>query len=156
MALIIYPTDGYDSFVSVEEATTYITTLTTQGAAWEALDEATQEVYLRIACRNILMGIDQNVNPLPDPAPACLGESQSLMASQDLTYGISATTDVGDTGAIKKQKVATLEIEYYDTASGVTTTIPLVPKMAQPCLQSLGYYISPAITGLSQTTLGRS
>ena len=155
MALIIYPDEGYDSFVTVIDATGYIDRLTMHGPAWAALEESDQEVYLRIACRNIEDGINLTVLPLPDPAPLCLGESQSLMAVQDVVYGFSASTTTS-TAQVKKQKVSTLEVEYFETASGTTEQASLVPDMAMPCLVDLGYTSPSSMTGLKQTTLGRS
>ncbi len=155
MALTIYPAVGYDSFVTVVDATDYIDRLTMHGPAWSALTESDQEVYLRIACRYIEDGIDTDIYPLPDPAPACLGESQSLIAVQDVVYGFSTTTTTDSTGALKKQKVASLEVEYYDTDK-VTNSASRVPSMAMPCLEDLGFALPSNIGGLSQLVLGRS
>ena len=156
MALIIYDDADYDSFISVADATTIIGNLTLYATQWGAITEAEQEIYLRIACRRIEDGIDQEAYPYPDPMPACAGEAQALMAVQDLVYGISAGTNTNATGSIKKQKVASLEIEYYDTATATTTMVSIIPLMARPCLEALGYDVPPYISGLKQTTLGRS
>ena len=156
MALIIYPTDSYDSFISVADATTVIDTLTLFSTEWGAITDTEKEIYLRIAMRRIVDGIDQDENPLPDPLPDCAGEAQALMAVQDVVYGISANTTTESTGSIKKQKVASLEIEYYDTTSQTTKMVSIIPAMARPCLEELGYELPPMVTGLKQTTLGRS
>ena len=156
MALIIYPTADYDSFVSVANATTVIASLTLYSTQWTALTDAEKEVYLRIACRDIVDHVDQDENPFADPIADCVAEAQSLMAIQDVVFGFSATDSVDETGAIKKQKVSSLEIEYYDTASSSMKTAPRIPTMAVPCLEALGYEYSPYVAGLAQTTLGRS
>ena len=155
MALIIYPTADYDSFITVADADTVVSTLTLYDAQWSDKTTAEKEVYLRIAFRNIDDHVDQSLTPYPDPMPDCVGEAQALMAVQDVVYGTS-TPDTDVNGAIKKQKVASLEIEYYDTSTGETVSIPVVPPMAVPCLETLGYIFTPTVGGLSQTTLGRS
>lgn len=156
MALNIYPASDYDSFVSVADATLYIDDLTLFSSQWAALSVNDQEVYLRIAFRRILAGIDLDTNPLPNPAPDCAGEAQALMAVQDVVYGISSNTSTDLTGAIKSQKVASLQIEYYDAKSASTKIIPIIPPLARPCLEALGYELPPLTSGVKQTTLGRS
>ncbi len=139
----------------MEDAETVVSTLTLHEALWSAKDETEKEVYLRIAFRNIDAHVDQTLTPYPDPMTDCVGEAQALMAVQDVVYGTS-NPDTELNGAIKKQKVASLEIEYYDTNTGKTISIPIVPPMAVPCLETLGYIFTPTISGVSQTTLGRS
>lgn len=156
MALVLYPTTDYDSFISVEDATTVISKLTLHSAVWTALSDGDKEVYLRIACRLIVDGVDQTTYPFTDPMPTCVGEAQAMIAVQDVVYGFSATTTIDTNGAIKKQKVGSLEIEYYDTATGTKKYAPLIPAMAKPCLVTLGYDFPTELGRLSQLTLGRS
>ena len=155
MALVIYPTADYDSFITVADATTAISELTLHSTLWVALTTAEQEVYLRIAFRNIDDHVNQTLTPYADPIATCVGEAQALMAIQDVVYGTS-TPDTDLNGAIKKQKVASLEIEYYDVSSGKVISVPIVPPMAVPCLETLGYIFSVSVGNLSQLTLGRS
>lgn len=155
MALIIYPTADYDSFITVADATTVVEELTLYASTWNALSVSEQEVYLRIAMRRIIDGIDQETDPLPDPMLDCAGEAQALMAVEDVVYGISANVQP-EVGSVKKEKVASLEIEYYDSVLGKTRMVSIVPAMARPCLETLGYDVPPNIIGLQQTTLGRS
>ena len=154
MALILYPTADYDSFITVADATTVIQGYTLHGSVWSALSVAEQEVYLRIAARNIIDHVDQELTPFPDEMPVCVGDAQALMAIQDVVYGFSTETTAEEFGSIKKEKVASLETEYYDT--NASKTAQRVPSMAQPCLEDIGYLFTPNISGLSQTTLGRS
>lgn len=156
MALVIYPTADYDSFITVADATTVIETYTLHATTWNALTVTEQEVYLRIAATDIVQHVDQELTPFPDPMTSCVGDAQALMAIQDVVYGFSASTTVADVGSVKKQKVATLEIEYYDSKSNTTKTAPRVPTMAEPCLEELGYLFTPSVNGLTQSTLGRS
>ena len=156
MALVIYPTVDYDSFITVVDATTTISEYTLHSAIWLALTIAEQEVYLRIAARNIIDHIDQELTPFPDVMPSCVGEAQALMAVQDVVYGFSAQDTVDESGSIKKEKVASLEIEYYDTKSKTAKRVSVVPDMAMLCLEDIGYVLTPHIGGLTQTILGRS
>ena len=156
MALIIYPTADYDSFITVADATTAIGELTLHSTQWTALTNAEKEVYLRIAFRNIDDHVDQDDYPYPDPMTDCVGTSQALMAVQDVVYGFSASTSTAEVGSVKKEKVASLEIEYYDSKSNTMKYAQIVPDMAKPCLETLGYIFTPTYNGLSQSTLGRS
>ena len=156
MALVIYPTADYDSFITVADAATTIGEYTLHSAVWTALTSAEQEIYLRIAARNIIDHVDQDLTPFPDPMPTCVGQAQALMAIQDVVYGFSAQDTVDESGSIKKEKVASLEIEYYDTKSKTAKRVSVVPDMAMLCLEDIGYVLSPYIAGLTQTTLGRS
>lgn len=156
MALTIYPTTDYDSFISVADATTTISEMTLHASLWDGITETEREIYLRIACRVIEDGIDQTVNPYPDPMPDCAGEAQALMAVQDLVYGFSASTATSSVGAIKKQKVSSLEIEYYDSDSDSPKKVSYIPSLAVPCLELLGFDVPPNINGLTQLTLGKS
>ena len=152
MALIIYPDQGADSFVTVSEADAYIALLTLDSVEWDALPTETREVYLRIAYRDIIDHTDSTT--YPDPIPECVGESQSLMAVHDLVNNLSSGVEAAVTGAIKKNKVGSIEQEFYDTTVTSKTT-SRVPEGAETCLYELGYYISD-INGLTQLTLGHS
>ena len=154
MALVIYPTADYDSFISVADATVVIEAYTLYKTQWSALTVLEQEVYLRISARNIIDHTDPD--EYPDPFPTCVGDAQALMSVQDVVYGFSASTSTDETGAIKKQKVGSLEIEYFDASSGTTKTVSRIPTLAVPCLEDLGYLFTPSINGLTQTILGRS
>ena len=158
MALVLPPDSAYDSFVSLVDASMYIAALTLDGATWDAVPEATRETYLRIATRRIEDGIDQDVYPIdPNVLPVCLAEATSLMAAHDLVNGISAgSATASETGAIKKEQVGSIVQEYYDTKSVVNTYTALVPTLAQPCLESMGYVFPTHLGGLFQLTLGKS
>jgi hypothetical protein len=151
MGLIIYPAEGADSFISVDDADTVINDITTQFPQWDAIPINDKEVYLRIAYRYIIDGIDLEVDPLTDPIAPCVPEAQAMIASQDLTFGFSSGGTIND-AQVKKQKVASLEIEYFESSTGGKSA-PVVPYLAQPCLKSIGFWL-PA-SGM-QTILGRS
>ncbi len=151
--LILFPLPDYDSYVTVIDADTVITSLTTNGAQWLALAEADKEVYLRIALRTIE---DGGVVPpdVTDPSFACLPEAQALVAVNDLVNGISSTAGASS-AQIKRQKVGTLEQEFFETDGATTSTNP-IPAMAQPCLDSFGYISPTACGGIARCTLTRS
>ena len=154
MALIVYPDPNADSFVTVQQADLYISTLTLNGNDWNALDTETKEVYLRIAYRNIIDNTDPTT--YPDPLPVCVGEAQSLMAVHDLVNGLSEGTVTAEKGAIRSQKVGSIEQSFYDVKGYIENgTVSRLPEAAKPCLFDLGYDFS-TIKGIKQTILGRS
>lgn len=158
MALVLPPDLAYDSFVSLVDAQTYIDALTLDGETWSAETEASRETYLRIATRRIQDGIDPELYVLdPTAVPACVAEATSLMAVHDLVNSISSSsTVVSATGAVKKEQVGSIVQEYYDTKSSTDGYTSLIPVLAQPCLESIGYVFPSGISGVRQTTLGRS
>jgi len=155
MALVLPPDLAYDSFVSVVDATGYINAVTLDGATWAALDDANKEIYLRIATRRIEDGIEEAIDATD--LPECLAEATSLIAVHDLVNGISAgSVTASDVGAIKKEQVGSIVQEYYDTKSATSSYTNLVPALARPCLEDMGYVFPLGINGLVQITLGRS
>ena len=160
MALIIYPTADADSFISVADATTVIATYTLDSASWTALTLSEQEVYLRISYRDIvnhtdILDTDTNLTAIPD----CIPEAQALMASWDVRNGLSVEAATDETGSIKKNKVGSIEQEFYDVATtryDTNRTINRVPTSVVPCLEDFGYEFTPSIAGLTQLTLGKS
>jgi len=159
MALIIYPTVGYDSYVSVVEADAIISDLTMHSTSWEALSTEDRERYLRIAMRTMEDGIDQTVNPLPlvgESLYSCMKESQALIALQDVVNNISAGGVTQTTGAVKKEKAGAVEVQYYDVSGGSSSSAPYpIPKIAFSCLSAMGFTF-PSTGGFKQSTLGRS
>ena len=154
MALVIYPAQDADSFITVADATTAINELTMDSAAWAALGDDDKERLLRIAYRDIL-NKTADVE-YPDPLPSCIPEAQALMASHDNVNAISSGADVAQLGAIKKQKVGSISKEFYDVKGGVNSpSISRVPQLVVSCLEEFGYVFSSGITGLKQTNIGR-
>ena len=153
--LIIYPDPLADSFVSVAQASLYISMLTMNSAEWLALSVVDQEVLLRIAYNDIIDHSDPTT--YPNPLPICVSEAQALMASHDnvnsISSGVAATTVQG---AIKSQKVASLAISYYDTKSTSTArSVRRVPDSAYKCLLDLGYAFNSSSEKFKQQRLGR-
>ena len=155
MALIIYPDPAADSFVTLPQAELYISMLTMNSADWVALTPEDQERLLRIAYRDIRDHTDPKT--YPKPLPICVSEAQALMAVHDtvnsISSGIASTTVQG---AIKKQKVGSVEQQFYDTKStSAKRTLSRVPSGARKCLELLGYTFKVHSDGLKQVHLGR-
>ena len=134
MGLIVYPAAGYDSYVSLVDAENTIISYTTFGTQWLALDDATKEVYLRIATARINDVID---SVLLNGIDACLSGSCSMMAVHDLVFSISSSVNAND-GLITKEKVGDLEVQYqhsYNKRSSRNTN-PF-PPLVRTCL--IGY-----------------
>ncbi len=155
MALIIYPATSSDSFVTVPQADLYISLLTMNSPDWTALAIDDKERLLRIAYRDIIDHTDPKT--YPKPLPICVAEAQALMAVNDTVNSISsgvASTTVQ--GAIKKQKVGSVEQQFYDTkTSGGKRSLSRVPAGARKCLEGIGYVFKTASEGLKQVHLGR-
>ena len=155
MALIIYPAVDADSFVTVAQASLYISLLTMNSAQWTALSVDEQEILLRIAYRDII----DHTDPLtyPNPLPICVSEAQALMASHDnvnsISSGVAATTT---TGAVKSQKVGSIAVSYYDSKStSAARSVRRVPTSAQTCLADLGYVFVSTSTGFHTIHVGK-
>ena len=151
MALVLYPDSAADSFITVTDADTVVATYTLDSVSWLALTNEKREQLLRIAYRYI---IDHtNASIYPNPMDACVGEAQALMASHDNVNGISGgTTSTATTGALKKQKVGSIERQFYDVAGKVSTgKVSRVPDMARKCLEGIGF----SVKSMAQTHLGR-
>lgn len=152
MALIIYPTENADSFISVNDAKTVIDTYTLDGAAWGAKTTAEKEILLRVAYIDIVQHTDPTT--YPDPLPDCVPQAQALMAVHDVVNSISggSVNEIVSNGAIKSQVAGPIKREFYDTKDVSTKTVSRIPAQAQACLSELGYIMAR----MGQTTLGRS
>ena len=148
MALIIYPAQNADSFITVADAKVVIDNYTLDGAKWDAKTLQEQEILLRIAYNDIVDHTDSTT--YPDPLPACVGEAQALMAVHDLVNSISGGA-TSTTAQVKKQKAGPIEREFFELKTVVKSTTR-VPDQAKRCLAGIGY-IFPAF---GQTRLGRT
>lgn len=166
MALILYPTTGYDSFISEADATTLISSYSLQSSQWLALDVPTREVYLRIATSKILSVVStdtENLSGYLDPSTyeastSCIPNSCALMAINDVVYQISAEINP-NTGLISSEQVGDLKVTYFHGAN--TSSRQLSSKNKNPfplevrsCLMRYGASFSSS--GIAQTTLERS
>ena len=156
MPMIIYPATGADSFVTVQQADLYISLLTMNSAEWTAIAPDDKERLLRIAFRDIIDHTDPTT--YPTPLPACVGESQAMMAIHDSINNLSSgVVNTSVTGALKKQKVGSIERQFYDTKSTKTGgKVYRVPDAAWKCLSTLGYALKTVSDKFQQSTLGHS
>ena len=154
MALTLYPDPNADSFIDLTTASETIAKLTLHSAEWEALAPETQEVYLRTSYFYIVGNSDESL--MPDPMYDCVLDAQAVMAARDLVAGITeGETSTSNTGAIKRQKAGSVEREFYDSNIN-SKTVSRVPSAYNTCLEQIGFVPVINVTGLKQTTLGRS
>ena len=151
MSLTIYPTEGYDSFVSVADATSFLEKNSMYYAECVAKypDESSQEVLLRIATRRIIDTIDMSLFPV-DSVPLCISEATSLMAIHDCWYGLSVSQN-DNQGLVSREKVGDLEVEYdhRNTKTKAKVTSPF-PDSVRTCLSNYGATFS---YGLARATM---
>ena len=135
MALTIYPTADYDSYISILDADNIIASYTTFTTQWATLTDANKEVFLRIATSRIDNMID---SLLLDGVDACLANTCAIMAVHDLVFEISSSVNAND-GLITKEKVGDLEVNYQHSYSKRSSrnTNPY-PPMVRPCLIKYG------------------
>jgi hypothetical protein len=166
MALTIYPDDNADSFISLLDATDIITKNSLQAAQWIALDNATKEVYLRIAFTRIMGTISTDPNSdigflnkdTYESIESCLPKTNAIMAVHDLVYGLSSEINP-NTGLVTKEKVGDIEITYTHGAN--TSSKQLFSRETNPFPDSLlqclrRYGSSIAFNGLMQARLVHS
>ena len=120
MALTIYPTDNYDSLISVTDADTIITAYSVNSAKWLALAEATKEVYLRIATDRVMSVVSTDSSSefgyLSSSSyvaeDSCLPKACALIAMNDLDFLISQEVNP-NTGLVQKEKVGDIERTFF-------------------------------------------
>lgn len=146
MALVVYPTENYDSFVSVADSVTIATKYSVQSEQWIALDDLKKETFLRKATDRILLVVDS----LLLAEDECLKKATTMMAIKDLVFNISANVNP-NYGAVTKEKVGDIERQYYhgDTNSRIKSldTNPF-PAEVKECLAKYGAEFSSGIQAI--------
>ncbi len=143
MALIVYPAPDFNTYVSLTHADTIAETYLSF-TSWEVLTDEVKTRYLYQAFRTI-KGLPGFVGPV-DPEPVgCLAEAQVQIALNDVTHGISTTTEVSQ--QVKKEKAGPVEMEYYENASGVYVP-SIIPKESYTCLQEAGWVGTQSLPGM--------
>jgi len=146
MALTVYPTTDYDTFIGLDDANTLITSRYPLASKWAVLTDEEKEVYLRLHCNTILNTIDQSLLPATSE---CLAESNAIMAFNDVINEISITLDRNN-GLVTKEKVGDVEINYKQYRSNLNK--PSIYNLEiKNCLSKYGAKFSSC-----QTTLGKS
>ena len=152
MALVIYPTEDYDSLISEADATDWINKNSVNASLWLAKTTEEKEVYLRIATTRILdvVALDDTY----DQVTSCLPSVCANMAIYDIAFNISTNINNNE-GLITREKVGDLEVEYQHNRNtnkkGIKTSP--YPKEVKTCLSSYGAIFS--VSGIAQITLER-
>lgn len=145
MALIVYPAEDWDSFVSVLRADEIIGNFV-DDAGFLAMDEATKEAYLRQTALQI--SLCKNIT-LPDDIAQGLEVAQCYLVTHAI--GIDMIAYDPNDSAINSEAVDTIKVSY-DTAlkNGAGTFPPMVQSLLSP------YGCTSTSGGFSQTYAGRS
>jgi len=134
MALVVYPDDGYDSFISLDEANSWISTHSPHAYKWYELDDDTKEIYLRLHCQTIQDKID--ITLLSDHINECVQYSNASMALNDVVYGITLNTNP-NFGLVTKEKVGDVEIDYKQYVQNLNKP-SLYTTFVKNCLRLYG------------------
>lgn len=109
MALIVYPTTGYDTYCALADADTLITNNvpTANRAAWDALADADKEIELRQAT----LLIKNRVSTLPSTLESDLQLACALLANNSV--GVNMSNDDGKSDVKVKEIVGVVKTEYF-------------------------------------------
>lgn len=130
MALIIYPTDSYDSFCSVADADTIITNNVPESETWLALDPAKKEVYLRQATETV----KGSVLCLPDTLEDDLKKATVYTANYSITT--PTAVDSGKGNIKKKTIVDVVETEYFYATKANELPENVVKLLEKYCVEA--------------------
>ena len=108
--LVVYPSVGFDSFISLDGANSFIAKNSIFNNQWTKLSDEKKEVFLRIATKRILDVV--NTTLLNGDTDICLVNDSASMAVRDLVFNISSGVNENK-GAIIKEKVEGIEVQYY-------------------------------------------
>ncbi len=121
ITLIIYPTQGANSFVTLEEANT----ISEQFIGYEKFQNKTDEERKRLLIAAYYKIIDLNSIDLPEAPESCINEAQVEIAVYDNYYDLAIDTQV-----IQKAKVGPIQVEYSESTSQISAW----PSRAKSCL----------------------
>ena len=134
--LVVYPIDGFDSFISLDDANKFIANNSVFNNQWTELSDEKKEVFLRISTRRILDVIDTTL--LNGDTDICLVNASASMAVRDLVFNISAGVNENK-GAIIKEKVEGIEVQYYhDSRTSIGALDKNPYRDVVNCLNSFG------------------
>ena len=148
MSLIVYPDDGYDSYVSLDDANTIISEKSIFNSQWLELTDTEKEVYLRISKDYIDLVIDKTLFTTINTS--CLKQVNSMMAIQDVSNKISSEINRNN-GLVTKEKVGNIEVTYKQNDK-FREILTRYPKLIRPCLVNLG----ATFNSNKQVKLGKS
>jgi len=148
MALVVYPTDDWNTFQNVADATTALE-LIGDGVKWGLLSTAEKERMLIVSAMAI--------NTIAEPSDTCnFVQAQTLLIQFDLENdGTYLSFTVTNDDEYKKAKVGSLEVEYNlesknNTGVGdINSFPPVVVSLLNNCLRD-----SVGVAGARGFTLG--
>lgn len=118
MALIEYPNTNYDTFCSVTDADTIISSYVPDTTDWDALADAKKEVYLR---QSTLL-IKQRISTLPTTLETELKQSTALLAEFSIDKDMS---NEDDSSNVKRKKIdGVVETEYFTPSEDKSNDFP--------------------------------
>jgi len=164
MALILYPVESYDSFISLIDADAVIAKYSVNSSKWLELDEVVKEVYLRIATDRIINAVSTDTtneygyldSTTYTAEDSCLPKACALIAMNDLDFLISQEVNP-NTGLVQKEKVGDIERTFFHGypqrhITGLNKN-PF-PSSVTKCLNSYGASLNTS--SLKQATFLRS
>ncbi len=135
MTIIVYDSLDWNSFINVTDmdviADAYL-----NADQWTTLSADDKDRYLATSCRNIVALPGIVIPTVADTTTDCLPGLQAGWIMKDLQYSLSVSVATGQ--EVKSEKVGPLEVSYYESEAGATTTSP-IPAGYNACLQILGY-----------------
>jgi|GEM_PF-4144607 hypothetical protein len=149
MALIVYPAEFYDTFVSISVANGYIGKYSPFNTNWNAVSDTNKEVLLRLATDRINAVIDSSLLEESD----CIKKSCSLMAVRDLVFEISSSINANN-GLVSKEKVGDIEVNYQHKSRANGRETNPFPSSVVVCLNSYGASLSLASIATARLVRG--
>lgn len=120
--LIVAPTEGYDSLVSLADADAYWQRM--GGAEWAALDDPSREAALRRGTQFILARSvkEQYLDPVHTRVAAAACEAAMLHVSGEL-YGVI------DAKPVLREQVGEVAISYGQPTNGGRARFPIIDDL---------------------------
>ena len=121
--LIVAPTEGYDSLVSLADADAYWQRM--GGAEWAALDDPSREAALRRGTQYVLA---RNIKPqYLDPVHTRVAAATCEAAMLHLTGMLYATSI--DAAAVTSERVGEIAVSYAVPTNGGRARFPVIDDL---------------------------
>lgn len=119
MALIVYPSTGWDAFVSLADCNTILTNTvpSSQLVAWTALSDIDKEVYIRQST----MLINAQITP-PDTLEQDLKTATSYLSN--FSIDTDMTNEDGSDNVKVKEIVGVVKTEYFTKSEDKSNEFP--------------------------------
>ena len=129
MALIIYPLPDANSFVTIAEADSIISSITANDNGWSLLDDPAKEAQLT---QSFFLITSCNSFKPPDTAEQGLKQAQSLYSMYNVDKDLYAFD--ANEKAITEEKVGSLQVKYDAAlkADGSIVYPPFVAALLRP------------------------